>query len=630
MPATVQRWYHSTQQQDFSAASEVDIRKVVDAAPGAASNTICTHPNAAGTTDITLDPYTNSSTQSDIRANCGWCWNRLGAVNTDGGLIVPAIDYNGAYVADASEYDITGSVRLAWRLAADDWTPTAASIIGGKWRTTPVSGRSYVVELQTDGKIAGAFSTDGGSGVIAGLSSVTLPSVGAVNGTQMWVRADIFSNTGSNSEFKFYYSTDDTDDYDAVTWTQLGTTQLSTTGTIFSAGQPLFLAGSGTAPLAGTYRAVVVENIATSTRVVDAEFNTFGYTFVEGLGDTVNILSEGMASRANEKRIIPAGTWTFVTFVSIPAAGTATGTLTVSNIYQLYRVSSSGARSTIGSPFSSNTVASALAAGANSGALTATTNPGLITLEANESIHVGIISHMVQTAGLAGATVSGVATYRVGTAAEYIEVAAPGIRTSYLRSTDLVGDGVVTREGLGITRAFSLVGDGVVTSSKLVAATIEADLVGDGVPTSTKLVTAAKSADLVGDGIVTSSKLVAATIETDLVGDGEVTSSKLVAAAKSFDMVGDGVPDSSKLVTAAKSADLVGDGTVTFAKVTQAVRSFDLVGEGIVTGRIEMPIDEVPDGSCPPCPPGSAPDLIFDTDGNAYVLAAEPDLFEAV
>ena len=81
MPTTAQTFYYSTGAKDFAAAGEVDIRKMVEAAGAENATTYTNHPAAAGTTSITIDPYSITSTQSDIRANLGWAINAAG---TDG------------------------------------------------------------------------------------------------------------------------------------------------------------------------------------------------------------------------------------------------------------------------------------------------------------------------------------------------------------------------------------------------------------------------------------------------------------------------------------------------------------------------------------------------------------------
>lgn len=285
MATTAQRFFHSTTDQDFAATGEVDIRKLLESAPGTDSTTICTHANAAGTTQITLDPYTNSSTASDIRANCGWAINRLG--------------------------------------------------------------------------------------------------------------------------------------------------------------------------------------------------------------------TDGMVAIAVDQRFIPAGVWTFVMFVSIPAAGSLTGTLTVSNIYNVYRVSSAGTRTLLFSA-TSDTVASALAAGANSGILTATSaaQPKYI-LAPNETIHIGALSNMVQVAGALGATVSGVATYRVGTSAEYYEVSSPGVRTEYTRNTSILGVG---------------------TSARIVNPNLARVTTGIGTESYTRHLVAAKSFTTTGIGTSSNIKAMAKSVSTSGIG----------------------------------------------------------------------------------------------------------------
>lgn len=81
MATTAQIFYLSTNAKDFTAAGEVDIRRLVATAVTVDSTTICSHPSAAGTTQITLDPYSTSSTQSDIRTNLGWAINRAGSTD---------------------------------------------------------------------------------------------------------------------------------------------------------------------------------------------------------------------------------------------------------------------------------------------------------------------------------------------------------------------------------------------------------------------------------------------------------------------------------------------------------------------------------------------------------------------
>lgn len=74
---TTQNLYLHTDDQDFTAPGEGDIRKTSDAATPTAT-VVAQHPNSAGTTDITIDPYTNRSTQGDFTDDYGWAVNRNG------------------------------------------------------------------------------------------------------------------------------------------------------------------------------------------------------------------------------------------------------------------------------------------------------------------------------------------------------------------------------------------------------------------------------------------------------------------------------------------------------------------------------------------------------------------------
>lgn len=56
-----------------------DIRKLAESVPALDSTTICSHPSSAGTTQITLDPYTTRSTAGDNRDVFGWAVNQSGA-----------------------------------------------------------------------------------------------------------------------------------------------------------------------------------------------------------------------------------------------------------------------------------------------------------------------------------------------------------------------------------------------------------------------------------------------------------------------------------------------------------------------------------------------------------------------
>ena len=89
MSTTAQSLYLSPGAKDFSAPGELSILKLVDIAGASNSTSITAHPNAAGTTSITLYPYTNTSAQSDIRTNAGWAVNRSGSDGMGSSATVP-------------------------------------------------------------------------------------------------------------------------------------------------------------------------------------------------------------------------------------------------------------------------------------------------------------------------------------------------------------------------------------------------------------------------------------------------------------------------------------------------------------------------------------------------------------
>lgn len=194
-------------------------------------------------------------------------------------------------------------------------------------------------------------------------------------------------------------------------------------------------------------------------------------------------------------------------------------------------------------------------------------------------------------------------TLRIDNNTTNIVWAANGYPHQFCQLTGaLVGDGVLTRDGLAASMSDDLVGVGVLSESRAVVAAKSFDLAGDGV--LSRQFAVAEEKTLVGDGTVTESRAVTATKTFDLVGDGVLSRDPSVVGL-ARDLVGDGVLDTSKAVVAAKTFDLVGDGTITEIHPVQAYRSFDLVGVGeiLLSGpngsTITLPLDELPTGACP-------------------------------
>jgi hypothetical protein len=418
MATTVATFYHSTTAQDYTAPGSVNIRKLVESAPGSNATTICSHANAAGTTQITLSPYTTSSTASDIRANDGWSVNRLGA--------------------------------------------------------------------------------------------------------------------------------------------------------------------------------------------------------------------DGMVATASAYRVLLPGVWTFIIAVAIPAAGTLTGTLTVSVLITVYKVDSSGNRSALFSA-TSNTVASATGAGANSGTLTATsTSQPQYILQANETIHVGYLSNMVQVAGTLGATVAGTATYTVGTTSQSIVVPSSGVRTqnnstlsvtsagtpsytkqiaktltvasssvaSYVkalskspftvsnsttptytkqiglpRSTTATGTAIIIKQ---VGKLLVTTGTGVASYIKRVAKTLTATATGS--PVMTRLITAARTLSVTSTVIAAFSRAITAARTLPTTATGSPTMTKLISAFRTFAITTTGTPIVIKQVL--KRFVVAATGTPTMTRIITAIKLFTVTATG--------------------------------------------------
>jgi hypothetical protein len=163
-------------------------------------------------------------------------------------------------------------------------------------------GGKYAFEFHNNGvagTLAYQWSADGSTAVATKNSSVA-PTVS--DGAIMWVRVthDVDNGSGSN-DVKFYTSTDDTNDPDQVTWTQLGTTQ-STAGTtsIANTANGILLGAwnaGANGNLAGKiYRAAVYEGI-NGTKIVDfnpSEANDGVSSFVSSsTGETWTVNTSG-------------------------------------------------------------------------------------------------------------------------------------------------------------------------------------------------------------------------------------------------------------------------------------------------------------------------------------------------
>lgn len=175
-------------------------------------------------------------------------------------LSLPGSSGNYANTPDAAALDITGDIDIRAKIAPDDWTPAANQRIVAKHVATG-NQRSYLFSLLTTGALSLSWWTDG-STMVTTTSSANLSSL--TNGTRKWVRATLDVDNGASNAAANFYTSDD-----GVTWTQLGTTQLTgATTSIFASTSTLELGSrdGGTDGLfAGKiYEAVVMNGIAGS------------------------------------------------------------------------------------------------------------------------------------------------------------------------------------------------------------------------------------------------------------------------------------------------------------------------------------------------------------------------------
>lgn len=178
---------------------------------------------------------------------------------------------------DTAALDITGDIALVARIALDDLTPSTSQNIFSKLDSGTVG--SYALRVLTTGAVNMNY-VNGTPANVSNSSTVTLGSVGVVDGQNVWIAAtlDVDNGSGSN-ECKFYYSIQDVENVANVTWTQLGTT-ITTAGvaTIQASSEVLQVgAMKGSLPTAQTIGKIYFCGLYNSTTIAPGnlvcEFN---------------------------------------------------------------------------------------------------------------------------------------------------------------------------------------------------------------------------------------------------------------------------------------------------------------------------------------------------------------------
>lgn len=162
-----------------------------------------------------------------------------------------------------------------------------------------------------------------------------------------------------------------------------------------------------------------------STRTTISVVDTLGWGINESAAS-----NEGMDSTSASPRFLTAGNWFFSGIISLPIAGTTTGTLTCSIRWRVYRVAAGGGTRTQLFTATSGTAQSNGLAAVNNAILTAASAQPAHFLLPGETILVTKSTILTQTAGLLGAVVTATATLTTG-ADDFIQLPGAGIRSYY-------------------------------------------------------------------------------------------------------------------------------------------------------------------------------------------------------
>jgi hypothetical protein len=119
-----------------------------------------------------------------------------------------------ASTPDSVAASVTGDIDIRVKVALDDWTPAAISVLLAK-STAAADQRSYALSVTTAGLLQIQTSPDGTAAALVTSASTVAPTI--ANGAALWVRATLdVDNGAAGNTATFYTSTD------GATWTQLG------------------------------------------------------------------------------------------------------------------------------------------------------------------------------------------------------------------------------------------------------------------------------------------------------------------------------------------------------------------------------------------------------------------------
>jgi hypothetical protein len=248
-----------------------------------------------------IDAAHSSATGQSVR-NLGWGGTALNAqlgsagsadsndpkyLDWDGEnyVYLPGASSNYLSVPDADNLDITGDLDLRVRVAMDDWTPGAASVLLSKWGAA--GQRSYHMYLNTSGRVLLGYTTDGTTEITA--TSTVSPTVS--DGAALWIRSTLDADNGASGRTVTFYTSSD-----GITWTQLGDA-VTTAGTVtLHSGTyevQVGIRAAAVLPAAGKFYRAQVLNGIDGTPVLDVDCSQIGSgsatSFAALTGQTVTV-----------------------------------------------------------------------------------------------------------------------------------------------------------------------------------------------------------------------------------------------------------------------------------------------------------------------------------------------------
>lgn len=615
-PSTIaQTFYMSTTEQDFTAASEVDIRKLVENPPGTNSTTICAHGTTTGLTTITLDPYTNRNTTGDIRANAGWAINRNGNDGMNSIAVakrlIPAGTWTFAIHVTIPNANATGSISVTMSASVYRVSSSGARTLlftSGNSNTLSTGGLGAGTNgILTATSSQSAYVLEADETIHVGFLSQSTQTAGVIGGT---VQATLTYRVGNNTEFVQVPSPGVRTAYiNESSLAGLGATSRvldsgisrSTTGSGDStftrttiASKAFSLIGTGTTTRSfdvGIPRLAIGIGTPTYTRATIASKS---FSLI-GVGGTGNILTGDETSFESS-----TGGWTSganqTNTRSTAQAHSGSASLLVTRINSVGNVGAN-------SPFKSGFVAGDIIECSAWMRPNSTTRncTAVISYFTSADVLVGQTFMQTPVTQITGQWIYLTLTGTVPATANKV-VFTPFAVSAAIGESHYIDDVSITKlhRTIAVSMARNAIGTGTTTSTKITIASKSFSLVGSGVPTFSRIVSAFKSFSLIGIGTSTLSRNISKPFS--LIGRGTATGTKATMASKSFSLIGKGTVSRNSLIIIFLERTVQGKGTVTEVHPVQAFRTFNLVGTGkiLTTGAnastITMPIDNVPEG----------------------------------